>query len=124
MPDFTEFCNVFHVYPGLQLGEFTLTQITGTHESVKLWNEYEYAMQLTFRVPKDFQVERLAQKLYSYVSGIREWYSPANRRYFCIFVKPHSTQSIKAIDVQTVVVYLTGFARRVSKHDDPVHYQF
>lgn len=113
MPELDAYLAGFNITKYLQLDGYVLTHITGSHNTIQRFKEYQYSIQLLFTPTEGaHDYDALLRDLTQLTSGKRIIDSAFGNPYECDF----GTPSIKSIlnDGQVIIVTV-GHSYRVSK---------
>lgn len=111
MPHFDKFIHGFGLTYGLTLGDYRLTSVEGSEQSVKRYREYKYPITLTFTkiTSKPGNTLNLLTDLRAQISKSRVIYTSYGNPYQCTIENPH----IESLSGNKVVITMLGHAHRI-----------
>jgi len=105
MPDIDRFLKGFHIYQGLVLDGYQLTNTSSTEQQIVRYRKYSYPITLTFTFTGKHSKTDLLPLLKRHVGGKKVIYSEYGNPYECSFGKLNIIkQSDKSIVIKTIGV--------------------
>ena len=123
MPKSEKFLSGFNIHKGLNIDNYTLTNIEIDHVEIKKFNEYLYPMELTFKNNDNHLVDlectkELIFKFQDYIKNHKIIYSEsAHPRPYKCTITFNECLHTDDDNFNEIIIKCTGFGKRIKKSE-------
>lgn len=116
MPDWNLYLEAFGIIRGLQVGNYTVTNVTASRHQIIKYRKYEYQTNITFTPLGQPNTDQLLSDLEKKTKGPRIVQSPYGNPYQAVFTDPHIKEILPN---GQVIITSTGYANRMFSFKHP-----